>query len=281
MNQWQRVLTIWDWEPSVLVGCACLLAWYAGAMHFRLTKRSIYFIAGVFFLLISLVSPIDILGDVYLFSAHMLQHLLMILVVPPLLLLGIPDWMYSRILQWPVARKIERVLGQPVIAWLLGTLTVWIWHYPAFYTSALRYENLHIFQHMTFLVTGTIFWWPVIVPNAIQRLGMFTTIGYLFAASAASSLLGILLTFAPPGLYSIYLHPYDRFGLLSLIRDEWGLSPAVDQQLGGLLMWVPGSMAYLGAMMFAMIRLFQQAAIADAKSAEEESKAEAMASSLR
>lgn len=281
MTQWQSILTIWDWKPTVLLGCACMLAWYAGAMHFRLTKRSIYFIAGVAILLLSLVSAIDILGDIYLFSVHMLQHLLMILLVPPLLLLGIPDWMYERILSWPLARKIERVLGRPVTAWFLGTLPVWIWHFPPFYTSALRSQDLHIMQHLTFLVTGTIFWWPVIAPNAVQRLGMFTTMGYLFAASAASSVLGIMLTFASPGLYPIYLNPYDRYGLLPLIRGEWGLSPAADQQLGGLLMWIPGSMAYLGAMMFALIRLFQQAAIADAKSAEEETRAEAMAAALR
>jgi cytochrome c oxidase assembly factor CtaG len=79
---------------------------------------------------------------------------------------------------------------------------------------------------------------------------------YLFVAMAASSVLGMLLTFTPPGLYPAYLHPVDRLGILPLLRDGWGLTPAADQQLGGLLMWIPGSLVYLGAMMITLVRWY-------------------------
>jgi cytochrome c oxidase assembly factor CtaG len=215
--------------------------------------------AGVLVLLLALVSPLDTLGDTYLFSAHMLQHFLLTLVVPPLLLLGLPPRVVARLLQWTPADRVERVLGQPVLAWIVGTGTLWIWHAPALYDAALGNEGIHVLQHLCFLVAWTIFWWPVIAPLAERRRLSFPgTLAYLIPASMANSLLGIILTFASPGLYPSYLHPAGAPGVLALVRQGWGLYPAVDQQAGGLLMWVGAMHIFAAACIGALIRWYRE-----------------------
>jgi cytochrome c oxidase assembly factor CtaG len=189
----------------------------------------------------------------------MLQHFLLILVVPPLLLLGIPPRIAERALRWEPASRAERVVGQPVLAWLLGIGTLWVWHTPALYDVALGNKGLHVVQHLGFLVTSTIFWWVVIAPvPERRRLNLLGTTAYLLVASLASSLLGIIVTFAPPGLYPPYLHPAGAPGIVALIRQGWGFSAADDQQVGGLLMWVGNSPVYVVACLAALARWYRE-----------------------
>ena len=124
-----------------------------------------------------------------------------------------------------------------------------VWHVPALYNFALAHAGAHIFEHITFLVTATMFWWPVFHPIPECRLHTGVATLYLFGAAAENSVLGIILTFIRPGHYPAYLHPVDRLGALHLIRDGWGVSPALDQQLGGLLMWIPGCSIYFIAIL--------------------------------
>ncbi len=269
MTTWQLLASTWSLDAAVLVGCAGLLIlgfgfWIlepSSIQNPSTRKRApeiqnLSFMLGVLVLLLALVSPIDTLGDTYLFSAHMLQHLLLVLVVPPLLLLGTPRWVFERVLRWRPAAIVERALRQPAVAWLLGTGAVWVWHVPALYNAALDSEGVHIGQHLCFLVTATIFWWPVLSPLDGHGLEPVVAIIYLFAAAFASSVLGIVLTFAGPGLYPAYLHPEGDPAVLSLVRNDWGISPAGDQQLGGLLMWVPGSLVYLASIMAVFARWY-------------------------
>ncbi len=256
MTTWQLLASTWSWDPSVLVGCAALIGGYLVVVRSRITSKMLFFVAGVLVMLLALESPLEELGDTYLFSAHMAQHLLLILVVPPLMLLGIPRWLAQRILDWPLANRIERILNRPLLAWLLGMGTIWVWHAPILYNATLADENIHIVEHLSFLVTSSIFWWPILSPLTERRLAPLATIPYLFAASAATSILGIILTFSPPGIYPAYLDPKDEIGALPLLRDGWGLSPAADQQLGGLLMWVPGGLAYLSGIIGALTRWY-------------------------
>ncbi len=244
---------LWTWEPSVLLGCGALLALYVWAHRGRLTRAAWAFSAGVLVLMLALVSPIDTLGDHYLFSAHMLQHLLLVLAAAPLLITGMPASLLERIISWPPAARVESTLRQPVAAWLLGVGTLWVWHIPALYNAALGDEGVHIFQHLTFLAAASAFWWPVVAPLRESRLPPLAAAGYLLSASLANALLGIYLTFTPPGLYPAYLHPSDEYGILPTIRNDWGLSAANDQQLGGLLMWVPGGLVYLSAILGVLI----------------------------
>jgi cytochrome c oxidase assembly factor CtaG len=250
------ILAAWDFEPSIVVGCAGLLALYAW-QHRGDWSRAGWFCAGVALMALALMSPLDTLSDSYLFSAHMVQHMVLILIVPPLLLLGISTRAALRALAMPAVAKIERVLAKPAVAWTMGIGTLFAWHLPAFYNAALANEDLHIFEHLCFLVAATIFWWPILAPVEEARMAPLPALVYLATAAVANSALGILLTFAEPGLYPAYLHPADPLEILATIRNSWGLTPDVDQELGGLLMWVPGGFVFLGAMIAVLSRWYR------------------------
>lgn len=239
----------WDWEPSVIVGCIALLAGYLALTRGRDRLRCAIFIAGDLILLLALVSPLDTLSDNYLFSAHMVQHLFLILIVPPLFLLGVPREIFDRALEVGWVRKLERRLRQPVLAWTIGTAVLVFWHIPRFYDLTIANEGIHVLEHLSFLVAFTIFWWPVLAPREESRLKPLASVIYLFAGMAANSILGIVITFAPAGFYTAYLHPSDPYGWLATIRNQWGLTPRLDQEIGGILMWVPGGIVYLIAIL--------------------------------
>jgi cytochrome c oxidase assembly factor CtaG len=242
----QLLVSAWDFDPSVILGCAALMIGYLFVVRFRSPRRALIFASGVLILLLALVSPLDTLADDYLFSAHMVQHLLLILVVPPLLLLGIPESTAKAALKYRFVERCEQTLGRPAIAWSLGVGTLWLWHAPSLYNAALDNEWLHIIEHLSFLITSVIFWWPVLAPTSERRLSPLMVLVYLMPAGVANTLLGIVLAYSPGILYPAYLHPSDTLGILHLLRDDWGLSAKDDQTLGGLLMWFPGSFVYLG-----------------------------------
>lgn len=251
------IWSLWNWDPTVLVGCTALAGCYAWLLGGKLGGKSYFFFAGVLGLLVALVSPLDVLGDEYLFSAHMLQHLLLILAVPPLLLLGMPESFFASALRNHIVARLERVLRQPVLAWTLGVGTLYLWHAPVLYNAALADERVHIVQHLCFLVTATIFWWPIFAPVESSRTPLLVAVPYLLAAALSNVLLGIYFTFAPPGLYPAYLDPAAGDpGVLALVRTGWGLSARADQQLGGLLMWVPAGLVYLGALFSLLARWY-------------------------
>lgn len=252
----ELLLKGWDWEPSVVIGCAALSIGYLALMRRSPSHRIFYFLGGVVILLLDLVSPIDLLGDQYLFSAHILQHFVLALVVPPLLLAGIPRSLAERALEKPALAWWEREIGRPPVSWLLGIGTMIFWHIPVLFNAALANDGLHILQHLSFLISGTIFWWPVLTTAENRRMPPLTAISYLFSACLSCSLLGAALTFARPGLYPAYLNPEDRLGILPLLRNDWGLDRQNDQQFGGLLMWVPGCFVYLSAILATIARWY-------------------------
>jgi putative membrane protein len=238
----------WEVHPTVVAGCLALIAWHFAAAP-RLVRYAAPFLLGVLILCLALISPIDPLGDAYLFSAHMLQHLLLILIVPPLLILGLAPQRAAAWMSHPRTRQAESVLGRPVVAWSSNMLMMVIWHLPALYNAANANTAIHIVEHLTFLVTGCMFWWPIVTPLQGERMQPGPAMLYLFGAAVVSTLLGIVITFLPAGLYHPYLHPVDELGALHLIRDTWGISAAEDQKLAGLIMWVPGCSIYFAAML--------------------------------
>jgi cytochrome c oxidase assembly factor CtaG len=190
-------------------------------------------------LFLTLASPIDALADGYLFSAHMLQHLLLLLAVPPLILLSLPSTPIPGRWKWA-----NSILRHPTATWVLGVGGMWLWHAPMLCNAAVSNVWIHRVQYVSLLLMGSAFWWPIFGPWSKQRLSPPAGIAYLFSACLGCTVLGILITFSPVEVCSIYLHPMDRLGILPLIRDQWGLTPAKDQQLGGLLMWVPACLIY-------------------------------------
>ena len=260
-----RLMTAWDWEPSVVLGCAALAATYCFLARGRRSAKMLYFLAGVLLLLLDLVSPLDRLADEYLLSAHIVQHFLLALIIPALLLLGLHEEWVEAVLRRPLIRRLERRIGHAPISWALGVGTMLLWHVPMLFNAALHNDALHIFQHLSFLITGTIYWWPVLAPLGRPRLSVAGSISYLFTACITCSLLGAALTFGPVGIYPAYLHPRDSLGILPFVRDGWGLDPGSDQQLGGLLMWVPGCCVYLSGILWTLARWYGAPEYADGK----------------
>ena len=251
-----RIATAWDFDPSVIIGCLALAILYAIACRSDFSRAG-WFLLDDIVMLLALISPLDVLADDYLFSAHMLQHMLLVLAVPPLLILAVPRQLARSVVRVHALGAIERALRNPPVAWTLGMVALWIWHLPRLYDATLASEALHIFEHLTFLVTATIFWWPILSPLEDSRMSHGAAFAYLGAAMLSTTVLGILITFAPVGVYAAYLHPHDGLGILDALRHSWGLSTEADQQLGGLLMWVPGGLVYLCAIMAVLARWYR------------------------
>jgi putative membrane protein len=193
------------------------------------------FLLGVLVLFIALVSPIETLGDRYLLTAHMIQHMLITLIAPPLLLLGTPRWLFRPLLRLPLARPIGRVLTSPLVAFLAFNVTFIAWHVPAFYELTLNSLPVHILEHIMFIVTATLTWWPVFSPlDELPPLSAPAQCLYLFFESLPPTILGALITFAGSVLYPTYTRA----------PRVWGLSPAIDQQIAGLIMWIPGALVF-------------------------------------
>lgn len=257
MTIWQLLTLNWDWNPGILLICVALLVIYMAVMRFQLTKYALSFVAGTILLLLSLLSPIGVLGHNYLFSAHMLQHILLLLIVPLFLLIGIPQSFAKKIISWSPIANVILVLRQPLAAWFFGVGAMWIWHIPVIYNTALQNEGLHMLQQMSLLVMGMIFWLPVFSPLEEWRLTPpFATL-YLFSACIGCTILGIIITFSAVGHYPAYLNPVDSLGILPFIRNELYLTPEVDQQIGGLIMWVPCCLIYLLASMVTIARWYK------------------------
>jgi putative membrane protein len=153
--------------------------------------------------------------------------------------------------------RAARLLTAPILAWAGFHLVMIGWHWPPLYEATLRHESLHRAGHVLLLATATLFWLPTLAPAAgwpgRPGLAPWAALLYLGAAVVAGTLLGVVLTFAPP-LYPTYLSPPDTLGILPALRDGWGLTPAADQQIGGLLMWIPGGLAYSFVMLLALAR---------------------------
>lgn len=220
------------------------------------------YIVGLVALAVALLSPLDALGSALL-TGHMAQHLVLLVIAPPLLVLGAPD----RLLLWALPphwrrwlgglshragwRWTGRVLLNPATVFVLAVAALWSWHLPALYQLAIRHESVHIAEHLSFFLSALLFWWcvlpPLIRPVANRRRRLAVAIPLVFAIALQNGVLGALLTFSTQVWYPIY-GPTVR---------EWGMSPIEDQQLAGLLMWVPASVIYLVAALALVAALFQ------------------------
>ena len=230
MSPWNR----WDLHPSVVIGLALFGGLYVFLGGLRAPRRQVASFAGALgVLFLALNGPLHNLSDTYLFSAHMAQHLLLTLVFPPLLLYGTPAWVVRLFLRPRWAMPIARVVTRPLAAAIIFTAPIVIWHVPALYEAALRHHGLHIVQHLVFLTTAVIMWWPVLSPlPELPRAQHLVQLLYLFLLGIPMSVTGALITLSDSVLYPFYATA-PRVG---------GLSPLDDQQIGGLLMWVLGGL---------------------------------------
>ena len=257
MTNGQLFAEAWNFEPAVIFGCAALFFAYLWVVRFRMNRKTALFGSGVLLMLLTLIGPLDFLGDDYLFSAHMMEHILLYLAVPPLLLLGLPPAPVRSLLSIEIAAKAERFLRRPTIAWPVAVGTMWLWHLPVLYNAALNNEGIHAGEHLSLLVTGTIFFWPVFTPLHQHRLSPVVGTVYLFTAMSANMLLGILLTFSPLGYYPTYMRSSGSAGIFRFIRTVWKLDPQSDLNLGGMFMWIIGGLMYFASLMAVFSRLYR------------------------
>ncbi len=264
---------IWTFEPSILIGLAALTLGYillVGPVRRRMgwqpaagRWRQAAFHLGSLVAFIALVSPLDHLSDEYLLTAHMIQHLLLLIVAPPLWLMGIPGgW-----LDGPVGngrlQKAMKWITRPVVAFTVFNAAMWIWHVPSLYDAALNDEGVHIIEHLTFMAAALIGWWPMLgfLPRAAPRAAQPMQLLYMFVLMMSSTGLGALLSLAKVPLYPFYIDAPKVLGGLPLAVGVpgprlWGLSVMDDQQLAGLIMWVPGNMVYFAGLMVILSRWF-------------------------
>lgn len=253
MNHPPPLLPGWTWNPAIILIGIGILAIYLSV--FRINRQTAWFVAAVAVLLLSLLSPLNTLAAGYLFSAHMAQHILLLLIVPALLLLGIPASHSDS--RWP------RILRYPAVGWLAGVGAMWFWHIPFLCNAAVTSPLVRIIQIGSLLALGSLFWWQILAPCENARLSPPGAVLYLLSACITCSILGIIITFSPVAVCSIYTMPRAD-ALLHTIRTAWGISPERDQQIGGLLMWLPMCLIYLGAICLQIVRWFGQPATPEA-----------------
>ena len=230
VSNWNR----WNLHPSVVAGLVLLGGLYVFLGGLTSARRQVAsFFAALVVLFFALNGPLHNLSDNYLFSAHMAQHLLLTLVFPPLLLYGTPAHLVRLLLRHRWVMAVARVVTRPLAAASIFTAPIVIWHVPALYEAALRHHNVHILQHLVFLTTAVIMWWPVLSPvPELPRAQHLVQMLYLFLLGIPMSVTGALITLSDSVLYPFYATA-PRVG---------GLSPLDDQQIGGLLMWVLGGL---------------------------------------
>lgn len=259
---------MWSWRleilvPVVMVGSALTIGWWRLSRcsadrlpPWRLTLA----LGGLASIALALLSPLDRLAHA-LFLAHMSQHMLLMMVAPPLLLLAdpLPEllWALPRSARLqvgnllspgaPIRSAIQLLTWMPV-AWLTYAFTLWLWHLPAAYDAAVRYSLLHDLEHLTFFWAGVLFWWPVInpAPHVRGHIQYGLRIVYLVLGAFQKAVLGLLLTLSPRVLYRSY----------AVAPQLWGLIPLEDQAWGGFIMWGLGGAIDMLAVLVLLFKFF-------------------------
>jgi cytochrome c oxidase assembly factor CtaG len=254
----------WFSDPAVLAP----LALFAGIYVWRFVRvrreaaargrpatgarplQALAFAGGMLALLAALVSPIDGLGEDYLFSAHMVQHVLLGDIAPLLILLGL-----SRAIMRPATRRLmwlERRLGplaNPATGIAIWLALMYLWHVPALYDAAAEHAGVHLLEHTSFFAAGVALWWPLIQPVPMRRrLTGLQPLGYIGAAKAGLAALGLYLAWSSTALYPYY----------EQTPRIWGLTPVEDQNVGGVIMMVEQSFTLVLVMVALFVRMLAQ-----------------------
>ena len=251
--------TTWTIHWSTVVGLAALGAAYTwGARHLRARAESAgtappalrvrqraAFFSGLVVIFLSLNGPLHDLSDTYLFSAHMVQHLFLSLAVPPLLLMGTPGWLLRPLLANAKGAAVARAITRPTRCFIIFNVVIAAWHLPPLYNTAMAYHPIHIVQHLTFMAASVLMWWPLLSPlPELPRLSYPGQMLYCFLMVIPMSIVSIYIAMADHVLYPAY----------SIAPRVWEITPLSDQQIGGLIMWVPGGLLFYVVMTFVFFK---------------------------
>ncbi len=273
----RAILVSWSWRPEVglpllTLGALFVVGWRrlrrldrAGRPHPQLGQRwrLISYGAGLLALVLALLSPIDLLSG-QLFFMHMIQHMLLVMVAPPLLWLANP----MPVLVWGLPLRLRRLAGRqlfgqhaslrrwltpltrPVGVWLVYFFILWGWHDPGAYNAALRDDLVHDLEHLTFFGSAMLLWWHIIGagPRWHKRFSYLGRTAYSLASVPGNMILGVAIALAETPIYTYYLS----------VPRVWAVSVLTDQQISGIIMWIPGSMMHLIAAIVLIARWQQQ-----------------------
>jgi putative membrane protein len=248
---WSR----WQADPTVVGGLVVLGAAYAAATLWRgrlapdarvEPAKAIAFAGALGVLFVALTGPIHDLSDYYLFSAHMVQHMLLVFAMPPLLLYGTPGYMLRPLLRDPRLLRLGRALTRPVGAFATFNLVLVAWHLPPLYNLAMEQHPVHIVEHLIIMAASVILWWPMLSPlPELPRAPYPVQMLYLFVVGLPMVMVAIFISMADGVLYPYYT---------AAPRIWERLTPRADQHLGGLIMWIPGGMVFLIALSVVFFR---------------------------
>jgi cytochrome c oxidase assembly factor CtaG/cytochrome c2 len=258
----------WDWWVLLSLGI-CIWLYTTGVLHMRRRQgaarlidngKLACFFAGLFTLFVALESPIDTVAE-QLFSAHMVQHMLLLFVAPPLLVWGRPPIAFMWAFRSPARRSLGWIWGRlgfkrlfalamsPGVVWLLFSGSFIFWHFPKPYQWALANEGVHALEHLCFFVTGLMFWTIVIEPSGRRRLTYPATLIHVSTTAILGGLPGAL----------IFLAKFPLYPQQTADAAAWGLTPLQDQQLAGVIMWVPAGLLYVVAIAWLFAKWLQDA----------------------
>jgi len=234
-------LTWWRWSihPSTVIGIVALGAlylWGANRVHRDpTTRQKAWFFSGLLLMFASLNGPLHDLSDDYLFSAHMVQHLLLTLAVPPLLLAGVPGELLRGPLSNKYVRPVARFFTRAPITFATFNIVIAAWHLPPLYNAAMAHHSIHIVEHLMFMVAAVLMWWPLMsqLPE-LPRLAYPGQMLYAFLMSIPMSIIAVYIAMSDHVLYPAY----------AAAPRVLPLSPLEDQLLGALIMWIPGGIIF-------------------------------------
>ncbi len=247
----------WNFEPRLMIGLVVIIATYlvvtgplaqrwqvAGATPLMRNR----FLLAMVWIFVALISPIDTLALVSL-SMHMVQHLILILIVPPLIILSIPPEIGSLLLRNGSVRAIAQTIFSPVGVFIIYNAIFVGWHVPGNYDLAIRDQEVHALEHVMFVLSAILSWWPVYsqqpeIPRSTPGMLML----FLFFMSLPPTIIGALLTFAGYVIYPSY----------EAVARPWGMTAQADQELAGLIMWLPGGLIYFGVLTVVFFRWFNR-----------------------
>jgi putative membrane protein len=243
-------------HPSTVIGIIGLAALYEwGQRRTRSSGRAVWFYLGLATMFFALNGWLHDLSDAYLFSAHMVQHLLLAMVVAPLLVMGVSADMLRPILAVRGIGPAARWVTSPIPAFAIFNVVMAAWHLPPLYNFALAHHPVHIVQHLMFLAASVLMWWPVLSPvPELPRLSYPGQMLYLFLLSIPMAIIAVYIAYADAILYPMY----------ASAPRIWAISPMNDQLLGGLIMWIPGGLYFYTIISIVFYR-WQQAGAVDSR----------------
>jgi cytochrome c oxidase assembly factor CtaG len=239
----------WPLDPTVYVGLVVLFlghAWLASTVSDVQRKHSLYLGLGLLTLWVGLETPIDTISDHYLDSVHMLQHVLLGFVAPPLMLLGLSPQMVGRLIRLPGVRAIT----EPVPAQVIAGVVMIAWHLPPLYNTTLYSEDLHIVEHLTFIAAGVVLYWPILEvtsAHASWQMSPGVKLLYLLVATLPQDGVALALIFSRVPFYDYYAHAP---------RLIASLTPVIDQTVAGAVLMVLGKATFAVAAMAVFFRWF-------------------------